>query len=106
LRMRCQGSRTMAASYRHTSVAQAPPGRCAVAALQPPPSSPTCGNTDIPGLSGFVCFGAFVFKLRSFRMVKARATASGVHRLIAAHWLLKVSAPRRGLKTRGPRDDG
>ena len=44
LRMRCQGSRTMAASYRHTSVAQAPPGRCAVAALQPPPSSPTCGN--------------------------------------------------------------
>jgi hypothetical protein len=96
LRMRCQGSRTMAASYRHTSVAQAPPGRCAVAALQPPPSSPTCGNHRH---TGFVCFGAFVFKLRSFRMVKARATASGTFRLIAAHWL-QVSAPRRGLGTR------
>ena len=39
-----RGSSTTAASYRHTSVAQALPGRCVVAALHPSPSSPTCGN--------------------------------------------------------------
>jgi hypothetical protein len=97
----CQGSRTTATSCRHTSVAQALPGRGAVAALQPPPSSPTCGNHRH---TLFVCFGVFVCKLRNFRMAKARATASGVHRRIGARWLLKVSAPRRGLKTRNARD--
>ena len=93
LRMRCQGSRTMAASYWHTSAAQAPPGRCAVAALRPSPSSPACGNLRH---TRCFCCGVFVFKLRSFRMAKARATAKGVHRRIAARWLLKVSTPRRG----------
>ena len=67
LRMRCQGSRTTATSYRHTSVAQALPGRCAVAALQPPPSSPTCGSHRH---TLFVCFGVFVCKW-DFRMAKA-----------------------------------
>jgi len=97
LRMRCQGSRTTAASYWHASAAQAPPGRCAVAALRPPPSSPACGNLRH---TRCFCCGIFVFKLRSFRMAKARATAKGTPRLIAARWLLKVSAPRRGLSTR------
>ena len=97
LRMRCQGSRTTAASYWHTSVTQPPPGRCAVAALRPSPSSPTYGNLRH---TGFVCFGVFVFQLRSFGLAKSRATASGVHRLIGARWLLKVSASRRGLRTR------
>ena len=101
LRMRCQGSRTTAASYRHTWVAQAPPGRRAVAALRPSPSSPACGNLRH---TRCFCCGVFVFKLRNFRMAKARATASGVHRRIRARWLLKVSAPRRGLKTRNARD--
>jgi hypothetical protein len=59
LRIRCQGSRTTAASYWHTSVAQAPPGRggrCAVAAPRPSPSSPACGNlsTISPLLGVFV----------------------------------------------------
>ena len=40
----CRGSSTTAASYRHTSVAQALPGRCVVAAIHPSPPSPTCGN--------------------------------------------------------------
>ena len=53
-----------------------------------------------------VCCGVFVCK-RDLRMVaKSRATASGTPRLIAARWLLKVSAPRRGLKTRFARYDG
>jgi hypothetical protein len=39
-------------------------------------------------------------------MAKARATASGVHRRIGARWLLKVSAPRRGLLTRYATCDG
>jgi len=97
LRMRCQGSRTTAASYWHTSAEQAPPGRCAVAALRPSPSSPACGNLRH---TRCFCCGIFVFKLRSFRMAKARATAKGTPRLIAVRWLLKVSAPRRGLSTR------
>jgi hypothetical protein len=102
LRMRCQGSRTTAASYRHTWVAQAPPGRCTVAALHPSPSSPTCGNHRH---TWFVCFGVFVCKC-DFRMATARATAAGIHRLIGTRWLLKVSTPRRGLKTRCARYDG
>ena len=93
----CRGSRTTAASYRHTSVAQALPGRCVVAAIHPSPPSPTCGNLRH---TWCFCFGVFVFKLRSFRMAKSRATASGVHRLIGARWPLKVSTPRRGLRTR------
>ena len=93
----CRGSSTTAASYRHTWVAHALPGRCVVAAIHPSPSSPTCGNLRH---AWFVCFGVFVFKLRNFRMAKSRATASGVHRLIGAGWLLKVSTPRRGLRTR------
>ena len=97
LRMRCQGSRTTAASYWHTLAAQAPPGRCAVAALRPSPSSPACGNLRH---TRCFCCGIFVFKLRNFRMAKARATAKGLHRPVAARWLLKVSTPRRGLKTR------
>ena len=102
-RTRCRGSRTTATSYRHTSVAQALPGRCAVAALQPPPSSPTCGNHRH---TWFVCCGVFVRK-RDFRMAaKSRATAMGLHRLIGARWLLKVSTPRRGLKTRCAGYDG
>ena len=93
----CRGSSTTAASYRHTSVAQALPGRCVVAAIHPSPPSPTCGNLRH---TWCFCFGVFVFKLRSFRMAKSRATASGVHRLIGARWPLKVSTPRRGLRTR------
>ena len=103
LRMRYQGSRTTAASYRHTSGAQAPPGRGAVAALRPSPSSPACGNLRH---TRCFCCGVFVFKLRNFRMAKSRATAKGTPRLIAARWLLKVSAPRRGLGTRWAKDDG
>ena len=103
LRMRCQGSRTTAASYWHASAAQAPPGRCAVAALRPPPSSPACGNLRH---TRCFCCGIFVFKLRSFRMAKARATAKGLHRPVAARWLLKVSTPRSGLKTLGTGYDG
>ena len=103
LRMRCQGSRTTAASYWHISGAQAPPGRCAVAALRPSPSSPACGNLRHPRC---FCFGFFVFKLRSFRMAKARATAKGTYRLTVARRLLKVRTPRRGLKTRWAKDDG
>ena len=98
----CRGSSTTVACYRHTWVAQALPGRRVVAALHPYPSSPTCGNLRH---TWCFCFGVFVFKLRSFRMAKSRATASGVHRLIAA-CDLKVSTPRRGLKTRlGGYDD-
>jgi hypothetical protein len=103
LRMRYQGSRTTAASYRHTSGAQAPPGRCAVAALHPSPSSPACGNLRH---TWCFCCRVFVFKLRNFRMAKTRATAKGLHRPIATRWLLKVSTPRRGLKTRGTGYDG
>ena len=98
----CRGSSTTVACYRHTWVAQVLPGRHVVAALHPYPSSPTCGNLRH---TWCFCFGVFVFKLRSFRMAKSRATASGVHRLIAA-CDLKVSTPRRGLKTRlGGYDD-
>ena len=93
----CRGSSMTAASYRHTWVAQALPGRCVVAALHPFPSSPTCGNLRH---TWCFCLGVFVFKLRSFWMAKSRATAMGLHRLIGAGWLLKVSTPRRGLKTR------
>ena len=96
-RMRCRGSRTVATSYQHASAAQALPGRGAVAALHPSPSSPACGNLRH---TRCFCCGIFVFKLRSFRMAKARATAKGLHRPVAARWLLKVSAPRRGLSTR------
>ena len=103
LRMRCQGSRTTAASYWHTLVVQDPPGRCAVAALRPSPSSPACGNLRH---TRCFCCRVFVFKLRNFRMAKTRATAKGLHRPIAARWLLKVSTPRRGLKTRGTGYDG
>ena len=103
LRMRCQGSRTTAESYWHPSAAQAPPGRCAVAALRPSPSSPACGNLRH---TRCFCSRVFVFKLRNFRMAKSRATAKGTPRLIAARWLLKVSAPRRGLGTRWTKDDG
>ena len=99
----CRGSSMTAASYRHTWVAQALPGRCVVAALHPFPSSPTCGNLRH---TWCFCFGVFVFKLRSFWMAKSRATAMGLHRLIGAGWLLKVSTPRRGLKTRFVRYDG
>ena len=95
-RTRCRGSRTTAASYRHTWFAHALPGRCVVAALHPSPPSPTCGNLRH---AWFVCFGVFVCNW-DFRMGKARARASGTLRLIAACCLLKVSAPRRGLKTR------
>ena len=93
----CRGSRTTATSYQHASAAQALPGRGAVAALHPSPSPPACGNLRH---TRCFCCGIFVFKLRSFRMAKAKATAKGTPRLIAARWLLKVSAPRRGLKTR------
>ena len=95
-RTRCRGSRTTAASYRHTWFAHALPGRCVVAALHPSPPSPTCGTLRH---AWFVCFGVFVCNW-DFRMGKARARASGTLRLIAACCLLKVSAPRRGLKTR------
>ena len=98
----CRGSSTTAASYRHTSVAQALPGRCVVAAIHPSPSSPTCGNLRH---AWFVCFGVFVCNW-DFRMAaKSRATAMGLHRLIGARWLLKVSTPHRGLKTRYARCD-
>jgi len=103
LRMRCQGSRTTAASYWHTLVVQDPPGRCAVAALRPSPSSPACGTLRH---TRCFCSRVFVFKLRNFRMAKSRATAKGTPRLIAARWLLKVSAPRRGLLTRYAACDG
>ena len=97
-----RGSRTTAASFRHTWVAQAPPGRCAVAALHPFPPPPTCGNHRH---TLFVCFGVFVCD-RDFRMAKSRATASGIHRLIGTRCLLEVSTPRRGLKTRYALYDG
>ena len=97
LRMRCRGSRTTATSYQHASAAQALPGRGAVAALHHSPPSPTCGNLRH---TRCFCSRVFVFKLRNFRMAKSRATAKGTPRLIAARWLLKVSAPRRGLSTR------
>jgi hypothetical protein len=103
-----QGSRTTATSYRHTWVAQAPPGRCTVAALHPSPSSP--GTTPARGKHRHTwcfCFGVFVCKMRDFRMVAtSRATATGIHRLTGACWLLKVSTPRRGLKTRYAGCDG
>jgi len=103
LRMRCRGSRTTATSYQHTLAAQALPGRGAVAALHHSPPSPTCGNLRH---TWCFCCCVFVFELRNFRMAKARATAKGLHRPIAARWLLKVSTPRRGLRTRGTGYDG
>jgi hypothetical protein len=103
LRMRCRGSRTTATSYQHASAAQALPGRGAVAALHHSPPSPTCGNLRH---TWYFCCRVFVFELRNFRMAKARATAKGLHRPVAARWLLKVSTPRRGLETRGTGYDG
>ena len=103
LRMRCRGSRTAATSYQHASAAQALPGRGAVAALHHSPPSPTCGNLRH---TWYFCCRVFVFELRNFRMAKARATAKGLHRPVAARWLLKVSTPRRGLETRGTGYDG
>jgi len=97
LRPLCRGSRTTATSYQHASAAQALPGRGAVAALHHSPPSPTCGNLRH---TWYFCCRVFVFELRNFRMAKARATASDTFRLSAARWLLKVSAPRRGLGTR------
>ena len=99
----CRGSRTTATSYQHASAAQALPGRGAVAALHHSPPSPTCGNLRH---TWCFCCRVFVFELRNFRMAKARATAKGLHRPVAARWLLKVSTPRRGLETRGTGYDG
>jgi hypothetical protein len=99
----CRGSRTTATSYQHASAAQALPGQGAVAALHHSPPSPTCGNLRH---TRCFCCGIFVFELRNFRMAKARATAKGLHRPVAARWLLKVSTPRSGLKTLGTGYDG
>ena len=60
----------------------------------------------ISDILGVFVLAFFVFKLRSFRMAKARATAKGTYRLTVARRLLKVRTPRRGLKTRWAKDDG